>query len=85
MYNFDGTMRTGYNPESDAKKIATVAVNAILGGQDLTPEDIWFTSKEAQDKFEREGNLDKDYKRSRALDIYRALMLQISNLINTNR
>lgn len=85
MYNFDGTMRTGYNPESDAKKIATVAVNEILGGQDLTPEDIWFTSKEAQDKFEREGNLDKDYKRSRALDIYRALILQISNLINTNR
>ena len=85
MFNLDGSVRQGYDYDIDVRKIALATANEIYGGSPLNSDDVWFTSEEARRLKEAEGNIDKDYKRNRALDVYEQLKNNLYKLINTNR
>ena len=85
MFNLDGTVRQGYDYEEDIRKIALAAANELYEGPNITPDDVWVTSKEKQKENEAKGNLYYDYKRNRALDVYEQLKNSIYKLLNVNK
>lgn len=85
MFNLDGTLRQGYNYENAAKVIAVEAANESYPGGRITPDEVWFSSKDEEDKVNAAGNLDKDYKAKQARIIYRQIMNNIFKLLNKTK
>lgn len=86
-FNLDGTLRAGYDPKVDAKKIAIAAANELYPGSPVEENDIaaWNPSKEDIAKRNAAGNIDKDYKAQQAYNIYTQLMNSIYRLLNVNK
>lgn len=84
MFNLDGTVRRGYDYETAAKKIAIAGANEIYSSHPVEENDVWYPSPAEQAKRQAEGNIDKDYTRQRALDLYSTIMNNIYKLINTS-
>lgn len=84
MFNLDGTIRRGYDYETAAKKIAIAGANEIYSSHPVEDNDVWYPSPAEQAKRQAEGNIDKDYTRQRALDLYSTIMNNIYKLINTS-
>ena len=84
MFNLDGTIRNGYDYETAAKKIAIAGANEIYSSHPVEENDVWYPSSVEQARRQAEGNIDKDYTRQRALDLYSTIMNNIYKLINTS-
>ena len=84
MFNLDGTVRRGYDYETAAKKIAVAGANEIYSSHPVEENDVWYPSPAEQARRQAEGNIDKDYTRQRALDLYSTIMNNIYKLINTS-
>ena len=83
-FNLDGTLRAGYDPKIDAKKIAIAAANELYPGLPVEENDIaaWNPSSDDIAKRRAVGNIDKDYKAQQAYNIYSELMNSIYQLLN---
>lgn len=85
MFTSKGERRPGYNYEADVKALALAATNEIYGGPNIDGSDVWYEN-EAQRKVKlAEGNVYKERKSERALDIYQNMMNRIYKLIKLEK
>lgn len=83
----DGKRRAGYNPETDAKKIAIAAANELYPGRPVEEYDVaaWNPSKEDAARRRSEGDIYLDDKASKTFSIYTQIMNNIYRLLNINK
>ena len=79
LYNLNGNIREGYNPEQDIRNIALSAGNSMYGGAPIMESDVWGNTRNNS-----QSNVDRDIKIKEIEDIYSQIKAEINRMLNNN-